>query len=384
MSTNFVARAVHCVRSSDECLDFRDAWDEILAGQNSAIEQLDFTAGFDWTMSLWRTHLKSADQEVYVLRDGSNTKAILPLYRFQKRVRGMPCRTVAPFPELYGGRTGFLLSGNHHLEILEHVFAKVQEYGRWDALMVTLVEGSGHEQDFLALAARQDWKYFVLSEQRSPYFLFLDTWANHFASLPKKLRSTMRNGEKRLNEKGHLEYRECRSPAEVADFNMAVETVERDSWKAAAGTSIASDPVHDAFHRDLAIRAAESGHFSGHLLLLNGQPIAYLMGLLDAGVFLDLKESYCASFRETSPAHVLKYFAFPRLYERGTRVYDFMGKCEEYKLKWTDKIYCRRTYLALSNTWRGKAASLLVRYAAKREPHAAQTAKTMPTTQNEV
>jgi CelD/BcsL family acetyltransferase involved in cellulose biosynthesis len=356
MSSHESTDQIRSLRSYEECQLLRPAWDEIVAHQSGEINKLDPTSGFDWAMALWQSHLKSVSQDVLVLREGAQIAGILPLYRFTKRVRGIPCRSIAPFTELYGGRTGFLLK-DLQVEHLDSLIAHAQKSLKsWDTLVVTVVEGSGYENLLLELTSQKGWHFQVLSKERSPYIPFLDSWENHFASLPKKLRSTMRNGEKRLRERGELTYRECCSPDEVREFNAAVEAIERESWKAEAGTSIASNPVHDAFHRNLALRAATDGSFSGHLLLLNGEPVAYIMGLLHQGVFLDLKESYRATFRDMSPGHVLKSFAFARLYEHATRLYDFMGKCEEYKLKWTDKTYCRSTYLVFNDSWRSWVA----------------------------
>jgi hypothetical protein len=36
---------------------------------------------------------------------------------------------------------------------------------------------------------------------------------------------------------------------------------------------------------------------------------------------------------------VLKRFAFERLIAQGITLYDFMGKCEQYKMRWTDRTY---------------------------------------------
>jgi len=348
----------HILRSYEECQQLRESWDNLLNSQSESIDQLDLTAGFDWAMALWQSHLKESDQSVLVLRDAAGISGILPLQRFQKTVRGVSCRSVAPITELYAGRTGFLLR-EPQLSTLQELFACLAKLDtRWDAFVLTVVKDSEYERLLLDQTEHQGWHVLRLGEERSPFIPFQDTWEQHFASLPKKLRSTMRNGEKRLREKGDLTYLECRSPEEVAQFNAAVDSIERDSWKAEAGTSIASNSVHHAFHQNLALRAAAAGRFSGHLLLLNGEPIAYIMGLLHNGVFLDLKESYRVSFREMSPGHVLKYFAFARLYEQGTRLYDFMGKCEEYKLKWTDRTYSRVTYGVISNTLRGRAVQL--------------------------
>jgi len=366
MSSGQSAPHVESLRSYEECQFLRHDWNEIVTRQSGEIKQLDPTSGFDWAMALWQSHLKGLDQDVLILREGTHVAGILPLYRFRKRVRGIPCRSVAPFTELYGGRTGFLLReprSEHLAALLSHAQWSLKP---WDTLFLTVVEGSEYEKLLLDLAPRKGWHCLILGKEHSPYIPFLDSWEHHIASLPKKLRSTMRNGEKRLRERGELTYRECRSSEEVRGFISAVEAIERDSWKAEAGTSIASNLVHDAFHRNLALRAAADGGFSGHLLLLNGEPIAYIMGLLHEGVFLDLKESYRSSFREMSPGHVLKSFAFARLYERDTQLYDFMGKCEEYKLKWTDKTYCRNTYLVFNNSLRGWVARWIGRVFTRR------------------
>jgi CelD/BcsL family acetyltransferase involved in cellulose biosynthesis len=348
---------VDVLSSPQEWLTLRSAWNEILALHSSGINDMDVTASFDWTMALWETHWSSGGMEVLVLREGAEIAGILPMHRFRKTIRHIPCRTIAPLTELYCGRTGFLLR-LPSLANLEALFAHIQGRG-WDVLSLTLVQGSVYEVLFRKWAAEAGLRVQILARTRSPYFPLQANWEEHFASLPKKLRSTIRNGEKRLRERGEVTYREYRSVEDAIAFNAAALEIERDSWKEAAGTSIAANPVHEAFHTRLTIRAAESGFFSGHILFINAQPIAYVMGLLYNGVFLDLKESYRNTFREMSPGHVLKNFAFTRLYEQQTTVYDFMGACEEYKMKWTDKTYVRVTYLLFNNTLRAQAARWL-------------------------
>ncbi len=336
-----------------------EAWNEIALSNSQDIQQLDLTSSFEWAMSLWESHLQNQKQAVLVLREGEAVIGVFPLHANRRSIRGVPCRSFQPISELYSGRTGFLfreLRAESLLAMLDFLRGKL---GAWDTFSATVVQGGVHETILLEAARQRNWRNVVLERVSSPYIPFLETWENHFAALPKKLRSTMRNGEKRLRERGELAYREFVSPDEMGDFNSAVRSIENDSWKATRGTSIASNLVHEAFHSAFTLKAAQKGWFSGHVLFLDRKPVAYIMGLLHKGVFLDLKESYCSQFREMSPGHVLKSFAFARLYQRQTRWYDFMGKCEEYKMKWTDKTYTRITYLIFSNTFRGRLARLL-------------------------
>jgi CelD/BcsL family acetyltransferase involved in cellulose biosynthesis len=354
-----VSCAIETPRFEQEWEVLRTGWNAMLARDSAGVEALDFTASFEWALTLWQTHWNTGEVEIVVLREGATIVGILPLYRFGKSVRRIPCRMVAPIWELYSGRTGFLLR-TLAPEYLRLMFSTLRTQVRpWDLLSLTVVQGSQYERLFHDMAAAAGLRAKPVENFRSPYIPLQDSWEKHFASLPKKLRSTIRNGEKRLRASGEVAYRECRTPEDAIAFNAAVAQIERDSWKEAAGTSIAANPVHEAFHQCMTVRAAESGAFSGHLLLLNQEPIAYVMGTLYNGVFLDLKESYRNSLREMSPGHALKNFVFPKLIEQKATVYDFMGQCEDYKMKWTDKTYRRTTYLLFNDTIRAKAASWL-------------------------
>jgi CelD/BcsL family acetyltransferase involved in cellulose biosynthesis len=354
-----VATQIEVFHSPKEWDTLRNPWEELLAMLSWGINDLDVTAGFDWAMTLWKTHLRCGKIELLVLREDGQVCAILPLYRFNKKIRYVPCRSIAPLTDLYSGRSGFLLRKpklEYLATLLDHACNRV---GRSDAIQFTLVNGSVSEGLFLEWARRNTAQVQILNAEKSPYALLKQNWQQHFESLPSKLRTKLRSGEKRLLERGDLTYREFRAPEEVPEFNKAVQEIEVDSWKAAVGSAIASNAKHEAFHMSLALRAAEQGWFSGHLLFLNNDPIAYINGLLYNGVFLSLKTSYRSAYRDMSPGHVLIGFSFRSLYQRSARIYDFTGECEDYKMRWSDDTYCRTTYLVLNNTLRGTAARWL-------------------------
>jgi CelD/BcsL family acetyltransferase involved in cellulose biosynthesis len=350
---------VRILRSTEEIQRIREFWNKLVLENSGTIEQFDLTSSFEWVGSLWESHLKTQVPTVLVLCKGEEILGLMPLRTFRRSIRGISCRSFEPVSELYSGRTGFLFRDFQPDSLLSGLRGLRHEFGEWDTFSATVVEGSAQESVLLEAKRRANWHSLVLGRASSPYIQFQENWESHFAILPKKLRSTMRNGEKRLRERGELSYREFVSPQSVSEFNEAARLIEADSWKSASGTAIASNPVHEAFHSMLSSKAAENGWFSGHVLFLDGNPIAYILGLLHSGVFLDLKESYRSQFREMSPGHVLKSFAFATLYQKQTTCYDFMGACEEYKMKWTDKVYTRVTYLLFNNTLRSRLARLL-------------------------
>lgn len=340
----------------DECAPLRASWNAIVAAQSGEILSLDVTCTFEWAMTLWRNHLESKEQRVLVLESDREIAAILPLCNFRKQVHGLPCRAIAPLTELYSGRSGFLLRDPRGEQFETLLGSLCDAEKNWDVFQFTLVDGSAQHREFLAWQARSNLACEEIAKQTSPYIVLQENWDQHFASLPKKFRSTIRNGEKRMREHGRLEYKEFRESADIASFAATMLEIERDSWKESAGTSLTANRLQEAFHTDLLKSALDAGWLSGHLLLLGGEPVAYIYGLLHNGIFSDLKESYKSRYREMSPGHVLKSFAFQSLYSHKARLYDFMGLCEDYKMKWTDKTYSRITYLLFNRTARAWAA----------------------------
>ena len=184
------------------------------------------------------------------------------------------------------------------------------------------------------------------------------TWRNYFESLPKKFRWLLRDAEKKLRASGRLHYTEYRQGSDLKHFLDAMFHVEQKSWKEVQKSSITANDDQRKFYTALTAIAAERGLLSCHLLELDEEPIAYIYGLLFNGVFSDLKESYNLSYQSMSPGHALKLFVLERLYDRNARLYDYMGVCEPYKMRWTDTTYTRSTYMIFNRTLGGLAARI--------------------------
>jgi CelD/BcsL family acetyltransferase involved in cellulose biosynthesis len=362
MKTVSAATVLRVVTQYDECESLRVPWNEIVATQSSDILQLDVTNTFEWAMTLWRNHLGGEKQKVLILEADGEVVGVLPIYQFRKQVHGLPCRVIAPFTELYSGRCGFLLRDPRSSQIGALLGALNEAVTEWDVFQFTVVDGSAQQKELRTWQQESGLECEQISKQTSPYIELQENWDQHLTTLPKKFRSTIRNGERRMRERGRLKYRELRDNANIDYFAAASLEIERESWKEAAGTSLSANPLQESFHSELLRRAAQNGWLCGHILLLDGEPVSYIYGLLYNGIFFDLKESYKSRYREMSPGHVLKAFAFESLYAHKARIYDFMGACEKYKMNWTDKTYSRTSYLVYNCTARAWAARSLGRF----------------------
>lgn len=337
----------------------QEVWNSFVARYGGTIEEPDVTATHEWTKIL--SEVFNEPGKFVLMEEGGEVTGILPLYRSAFRMHRVPCRRISPLTELYAGRCAFLLK-EVTAESIETLFnAVTQAAPPWDIFMFTLVEGSGTESLFLETARRHSFAFRKLSTQASPYIVLDRPWLEYLATLSKKFQSNLRYYRKKLEKAGNLVYKEYCQGSNGQEFLDAVLQIERASWKESAGTSIAVHVYQQKFYERLTSAALAKGWLSGHLLELDGDPIAYVYGLIYNENFCDLKESYKLAFKDDSPGQVLKAFVMERLIEHQVRIYDYMGLCEPYKLRWTDRSYRRNQYVLYNKTIRGRAAQLLGR-----------------------
>ena len=248
-------------------------------------------------------------------------------------------------PNLYPGRAGIIydLSVPDMADALASAVLRDSE--SWDAFSITVVANSNTELAILEAARAQAFAYRIVSELDIPFIAFPPTWDEYIASLPKKFRYTIRSGEKLLKKLGKLEMRLYTESEQCDEFLKLAYAIERKSWKEGTGTSLTRQPIQKRFHEQLAPVAAELGMFRGYVLLLDGEPIAHIYGLQFGDVLCDLKESFDKKYADSSPGSVLKGLVMQELIGGTIKSWDFIGRAEFHKLRWTNDVYKQRHYV---------------------------------------
>jgi CelD/BcsL family acetyltransferase involved in cellulose biosynthesis len=342
----------------DDLIAVSSEWNQLVQKYSNDITGLDITATYDWTHALWKTREGLGEKFVVVESELNKVVAILPFYKKKSQWLVFKYDSIALFSNLYAGRQGLVLSEVNKKSVL-NVLSYFANYVRgWGIFTISFVKAS--TQDYHCKQALEDLglQYEIVNESESPYIELGSDWDHFLKSMPKKLRWTMKSSEKRLREIGNVEYKHFTHYAEVDEFLEAVMLIENDSWKNEAGTAISKNEFQENFYRYFTPNAAKNNWLSGHLLTLDGEPIAYIYGMSFGSTFYDFKESYKESYKKYSPGHVLKSFAFPELINGNISIYDFMGGCEDYKMRWTDKKYGHVTYNVYNKTLIGKMLSL--------------------------
>lgn len=347
--------------SLDEFGPTLEQWDRLLRSSFHGINGSDTTNSVAWARSLCDTYWNQ--HRIGLLSIGPGTgpngpTGLMPYVRVEGNSWRSLNRQLQAITTLYAGRSSFIVQDDAPANCESLLQALPAQIKNWDTLQLTIVDSSSahqaiHLQTHKTLLARS------LGTLQSPYIQLGDNWDETFNSLPKKLRWTIRKSEKDLAGLGTLTYREYASAEGIDELFAMIYAIEQQSWKEESGTSITAQDKQRDFYEAMARHATRDGTFSAHVLLLDDKPLAYILGLVSGdGSFLDLKESFVQSHSKYSPAHVLKRFAFPALIAKGVRIYDFMGVCEPYKMRWTDKVYQRHTIVIYNKTLRGRLAYL--------------------------
>ncbi len=334
-------------------------WDDLLSSSYCGIPGNDATYSSTWTSILAESLLRDRAISALTVNGSEGTLALLPYYR--QPDQGIPGlnRRLSAATEVYSGRTSFIAENNSP-ELCDSLLTALgNTIPGWDSFQLTVVSNSAAHRAIHAQVKTHGLLATCILAEESPYIELLGNWPDTFESLPKKLRWTIRKSEKDLATLGALTYEHHVSPDTADELLAHIYAIEQQSWKEHAGTSITTHGEQRDFYDAFIKLGSRAGLLSAHLLKLDNKPLAYILGVrTDDHMFLDLKESFVQSHAKYSPAHVLKRFALQTLISSGAVVYDFMGACEPYKMKWTDKTYRRYTIIIYNRTIRGRLGYL--------------------------
>ncbi len=336
------------------------AWNALIGASGSGVAAIDITAGAEWNLVLARMLRDTQDGScLFALEDGELC-GVMPLFVESSGVGVLRRRKLAALTEVYSNRPGIVAADPGRFA--EAVFGYLVSGAlAWDEFALTVTADSRSHQALRTAAAASELQIDMTAELESPYIEFQSSWDACLAALPKKFRWLLRSSRSKLEDAGRVEYRHYSSNEALTRFIAEIEDIERASWKEDAGTSITQNDNQQGFYHQFLPIAAERGWLSGHTLMFDGDPMAYILGMEFGGVCVDLKESYKEKYRSHSPGHVLKTYAFPGLIERGIATYDFSGVCEPYKMKWTDKTYRRCRYTVLGRSLNARLRARLRR-----------------------
>lgn len=196
------------------------------------------------------------------------------------------------------------------------------------------------------LARRDGCAVTTAPDGRHPYFVLPD----FERAMSAKHRQNLNRCERRAGDVV-LEKIVDPPPEDLAD---AIR-LEGMAWQDAAGTSIASAPKVAQVYERLAHLPDASLYF----LRIKGARVATLFTLEDHRTVFALKIGYDPAYASFSPGHLIVWKAALDAEARALVEWNFVGRQDEWKSRWTDKAHEHVRIVIYHNTARGIVRHLL-------------------------
>lgn len=170
----------------------------------------------------------------------------------------------------------------------------------------------------------------------SPYIVLDSDWEGYRRQRSRKLVTEIRRRRKRLEEEGHLSLTVEDGTEELDQLLDGCFKLEAAGWKGQVGTAMASKAGTARFYRALAHWAARRGSLRLAFLKLDGRMLAFDFSIEEGGTHYLLKTSYDPAFGRLGPGILIRSEMLARCFENNLERYEFLGRDEPWKHKWTD------------------------------------------------
>jgi len=201
----------------------------------------------------------------------------------------------------------------------------------WDQLVLEKLPVGSLLASRLPTCANADGCPVVLRlDSRHPYFALPGFEA---AMSQKFLANLSRCGRKA----GGIELEKIVSP-DRATFDEAL-AIEAMAWKGVAGTSVAADPRAAHLYHALLRLLGRRGRGTLYFLRAGGRRIAMLFAIEDGHTLFALKIGYDPSVAKVSPGHLIVWKVAAEAEARGLTELDFVGRDDDWKRKWTERVH---------------------------------------------
>lgn len=159
------------------------------------------------------------------------------------------------------------------------------------------------------------------------------------AQLSSRRRSDIRRARRRADAMGEVTIEiVAPTPEEAPALLAEAIAIEAQSWKAAAGTALASDPMRRLFFERYAVAAAADGTLRLAFLRIGGVGAAMQIAVECGRRFWLLKIGYDERFGKASPGNLLVLETLRYATERNLVSYEMLGAAEPWTEAWTKEL----------------------------------------------
>ena len=344
------AISIECVETRDKFNRLGGFWNELLAASDNDNPFMTH----EWFSCWWDVFGGNVQPAIFVVKKNGCPVAIAPFMIARVSWRKMPVRALMFLGQGHASRSGLILEDTDPRVmaiVFHHVARRSSDYDI--AWFDYIVKGSRTDQVIGARAYEGKLRSVAMQSDRSPYIAVMQDWDVFFKTRSSKLRQKIGNVTRRLSLQGDFSV-VMHNTAEDRTMIDAMLEVSRQTWKYRTRTAIASSVADEEFYRRVAETAADKGWLNLWLLLCCRQPVAFAFNMHYKSKVYAMKIGYDERYGALSPGEYLNYHAIRECFDAGRAEYDWLGKAEAFKMRWTSDLreHCR--YYFFSDSLYGK------------------------------
>jgi CelD/BcsL family acetyltransferase involved in cellulose biosynthesis len=327
---------VDAITDFNAFVNLKHAWDLL-------VSEADLDHPFlthEWIRTWWESFGGNRTMHIVVVKEADKVVGIAPMLEDTERLYGFKLRKLTFIWNSHVPRCDFIVAGRR-LDIYRALWEYIASQGkRWDLLLLPqLPENSPTLTWFKELATASDFLACTGPAHASPYVPISGTWEEYFESLPTNHRSNLHSRTARLSSVGKVELEPLSTAA--ADVSSALDEgfqIEAAAGRVAQGNAHMVDAGVRMFYSRLVQTSGMKDLVRMQFLRAGSRRIAFNLSMQYASAMYLIKGSHLPEYSSYSPFSILASKSLENCFREGLQRYDFLGKEEEWKSPWSQRV----------------------------------------------
>lgn len=293
----------------------------------------------EWLHSWWTAYRPAAELALVVLRARGRVRAIAPLMIETRRRGGLACRVLRFVGDGTGetDHVGFVLARADRAATLPRLLAAIDALD-WDVAEFNQVPEGSETADALRDWAERQRLRPAVERAPCPVRRLPARFDDVLASLPSRLRTSVRSSTKKLQQKHAVG---LGLVTEEDELPAALETFfanHASRWQGKGQAGAFADARRCAFYARLSPRLLRRGWLRFYALTLDGRAVAQQYCFAVDGTVMLLQEGFDFAHATDNVGNVLRAKVFEHLIASGAACYDFLAGTSRHKQSWSDGV----------------------------------------------
>ncbi len=296
-------------------LAIKEEWSLLLSRSDAD----NFYLTHQWLSAFWKNLGAGKQLLVICVKENGKIISAVPLMISRGTLMGIPVKKI----ECIGagwGHSGFILTEKKD-ECVKGVFDFLKHHLRDCIIVLSSLCNNQEDIERIRNVLRVQKLRSIIEVTKVPFVSLRDGWDSYSEALGSGFQKRIKRIEKKFQKDGGVAVENVQQTNGIEVVMRQVFEISLKSWKAKAGTAIASQVAVKGLYSDLAQRLNDSGWLNIFLLRVGERPICYLLGAAYNKRYYAIDTAFDLEAAPYSPGMYCIYSALKTL--GGERMEDF-------------------------------------------------------------